>query len=225
MKKEIEFKYVLASKTDFESFADFLKPYNAGKITTYQQENFYFDTPFLALKKSGFSLRLRKENDDYILTAKHAVVKRKPKDFLSVRLEYEARIDPSIAQLIKDGFLSPLDVFATLETVTGEDLLTKERLFMHMNKSVKTGLQIIGSLSNVRTQIPIDLLGQRLELQFDHSFYPNSIEVYEIEIEFSSLDQAKAFKEPLELLFAKAGIKTYPSSSKSSRLYRILYKG
>jgi uncharacterized protein YjbK len=220
MKKEIELKYCLKSKSDFELFGHLIESYVSGKKSIYQQENFYFDTPNLNLKRNGISLRLRKQNEEYRLSAKKSLDKKK---HLSVRLEYENVVETSIAQLIRCGFLSPIDAFSFLPSKTREDFITKKSMIKHMKKAAKLGLQIIGSFLNERTCIPIKLLGQNLSVEFDYSIYPKSIEVYEIEIEFESEKQAILCRPAIESLFRSARIKTHQSGSKSSKLYKILF--
>jgi uncharacterized protein YjbK len=222
MKKEIELKYRLKSKNDFDLFAHFLKPYSSGRKHIYRQENFYFDTPTLNLKRNGISLRLRKQNDEYLLCAKQSLGPKKLKKNLSVRLEYEGIINAAIAHLCRQDFLSPIDVFSTLPSKTKEEHITKKTLHTQMKKAATLGLQMIGSFVNERTVFPIHLMGQALDLDFDHSIYPKSIEVFEIEVEFPSEKHAVLIRPALEMLFHAAQIKTYQSSSKSSRLYKIL---
>ncbi|HXW54064.1 MAG TPA: CYTH domain-containing protein [Myxococcota bacterium] len=223
MKKEIELKYLLESKSDFNRFKRFLAPFLSGDITLYQQENCYFDTPILHLKRKGLSLRLRKENNAYSLSAKQSLKKRGALENLSVRLEYEAAIETSVAKLIKSQLLSPLDAFFILPATTANDRATKMSLHQQMTKAAKLGLQMIGSFHNLRAKLPIKLLGHDVELEFDHCVFPKSVEIYEVEVEFSSEQQANNLRKPLEDLFAAAGIITHQSSSKSSRLYKLLY--
>src|SRR5688572_19089350 len=121
MKKEIELKYLLNEKKDFDLFFKFLEPYACGKIEFYRQENFYFDTPTLNLRRNKISLRLRKQNDDFLLSAKTSLNKKTSKNHLSVRVEYEGYIDPKVAQLMLQNLVSPIDVFSFLAAKTPED--------------------------------------------------------------------------------------------------------
>lgn len=223
MKKEIELKYRLASKDDFVLFNQFLDAYAAGPKAALRQENYYFDTPSLSLKHSGISLRLRRQNNENLICGKQSVSQKKPGKHLSVRLEYEGPVDTAIAALIHDGYLSPMDVFSSLQAKTADELATQKTLYRHMKKAAKTGLQMIGSFVNMRTAIPVDLLGQRILMELDQSTYPKSIEIFEVEVEFTSVKQVMALRPAIENLFRAAHVKTYRSSSKSSRLYRILF--
>lgn len=223
MKKEIELKYRLISQLDLELFMHFVKPLQRGEKTFYRQENCYFDDSALSLKKSGISFRLRQENNDYFLCAKQSLKGKKQKHNLSVRLEFEGKLDHEIALLVKDHFVSPLEAFSHLPTDSDEAYTTKKILLQHMEKTRKTAPYVIGSFINHRTIVPIILLDRPLNLEFDHSTYPHSIEIFEVEVEFSSVKEVVALRPALEELFKKANIKTYASSSKSSRLYKILF--
>jgi uncharacterized protein YjbK len=222
MKKEIELKYRLQSKDDFSLFERFLEQYRCEKKRVLSQENIYFDTPNLNLKKNGMSLRLRKENNDYLLSAKHSLEKKKSK-FLSVRLEYEAPVEPHIASLIINENLSPVDAFAFLPAASTNDALTKKALYRYLKKMTKTGVQIIGSFTNLRISMPIEILKHAVVMELDHSYYPKDTEVFEVEIEFASVKQAVFLRPAIEALFRSAGLRTHTSVSKSSRLYKLLY--
>jgi uncharacterized protein YjbK len=223
MKKEIELKYRLGSKDDFILLDRFLDGYAVGPKHLHQQENFYFDTPYLHLKRNNISLRLRKQNSEYLISAKQSFKGKKPGKHLSIRLEYEGRIDNAIASLILDDCLSPLDAFDLLPCLTSDELATKKTLYRNMRKAAKTGLQLIGSFVNLRRALPIDISGQTIVIELDHSIYPKAIEIFEVEIEFSSIEHVKQMRPTIENIFYLARIKTYQSSSKSSRLYRILF--
>lgn len=224
MKKEIELKYCLSSKEDFVSLMHFLEHVRREKSHTYHQENSYFDSPNLILRREGISLRLRKQNGDFILSAKQSLPKKKSSKNLSVRLEYEGMIEKHIAALLCNNNLSPVDAFAFLKTTNEDELATKKILYRRMKKAAHAGLQIIGSFKNTRISIPIVLAGEDIVLEFDHSFYPKGIEIFEVEVEFSSIKQATALRPAMDALFRMAGIKTHRSSSKSSRLYKILFR-
>lgn len=225
MKKEIELKYRLASKLDLELFMHFVKPLTVGPITHLRQENSYFDDKNIHLRKNGISLRLRQENSEYFLCAKQSLKGKRTKHNLSIRLEYEARIDKNIADLIKDHLLSPLEAFRHLSVTTESDEATKKTLWRHMEKASGPGVYLVGSFVNQRTMMPVSLNGQTIVLEFDHSVYPHSMEIFEVEVEFSSEKEVLKHRDALEALFARANIKTYRSSSKSSRLFKILFSG
>lgn len=224
MKKEIELKYLLNSKIDFDLFFEFLEPYACGKTKFYRQENFYFDTPALNLRRNKISLRLRKQNDDFLLSGKTSLNKKASKNNLSVRVEYEGHIDGGVAELMLQNLVSPIDVFSFLKAKTPEDVTSKKTLLRLMEKVSKTGLQMIGSFVNERTTMPLDVFDQRIYFEFDHSRYPQSVETYEVELEFPSEKLAVTMRPFIDTLFHRAGIKTKSSSSKSSRLYKILFK-
>lgn len=225
MKKEIELKYRLASKAELDQFFQFLRPLSSGKITVLRQDNSYFDTPTLRLKKNGISLRLRKENHQYFMCGKQSLADKSVRSNLSVRLEYEAEISQDIAQLLQSQILSPMEAFFHLPALTPSDLNTKKSLHKSLLEAANTGLQIIGSFTNLRTVLPIFIDNTSIKIEFDHSTYPNNVEIFEVEVEFASEKEVLKYRPTLEGLFRQAHIKTYKSSSKSSRLYRILFGG
>ncbi len=224
MKKEIELKYLLSSKADFQIFERFLEQYRTGPKRVLRQVNSYFDTPSLSFRRAGISLRLRRENGEYFLSAKQSMGKKSSTQrHLSVRLEYEGNISARIASLVSREQVSALDAFSFLRSQTEEEELTRNTLYQHMKKAAQIGLQIIGSFSNTRTKMPIVLDDQAVTLELDHSIYPKGIEIFEVEVEFEGVRQANSLRPRIEGLFRKAGLRTYRSSSKSSRLYRILF--
>jgi uncharacterized protein YjbK len=220
MKKEIELKYLFAGKSDFDLFKEFLIPYMCGENKNLKQTNYFFDTPSLSLKKKGICLRLRQQGKDYILCAKQSL---RGKDNLSIRLEFEGGITNNVAELVYKSYLSPLDIFLLLPTKTKEDITTHKILCKNIKKISKMGLQIIGSFINQRKVMPVKIAEQIIMMEFDHSIFPNSNEFFEVEIEFLSEKHMKNMRHNIEKLFKDAKIKTFSSSSKSSRLYKILF--
>lgn len=223
MKKEIELKYLLANKDDFFLFERFLERHRCDQKHILLQENTYFDTPALELRRAGISLRLRRQNTDFLLSAKCSLGTKRQTKNLSIRLEFEGRLDKRIAALIWEDHLSPLDAFLFLRTRAPDEAATKKRLYTQMKKIASTGVQAIGSFTNIRTNIPIMIAGQKIILELDHSRYPRGIHVYEVEIEFEGEPHVTALRPAIEGLFRSAGLRTARSSSKSSRLYKILF--
>lgn len=222
MRKEIELKYQLASKDDLNRLEGALLPYRKGEIESLVQENYYFDTSGMSLRREGISFRLRKENQAFSLTAKQSLSKKSTQDNLSIRLEFEGPVSPKAGQLMIDQYLSPLEAFLLLPA-EGEALKTKELLLGHIKKAAKFGLDILGSFVNHRSATPIEILGHEITLELDHSFYPKGIEIFEVEVEFVSEKQAKLLRPLIEDLFDNVPIKTQQSISKSSRLYHIIF--
>jgi uncharacterized protein YjbK len=220
MKKEIELKYLIPAKEDFLRLKEVLVPYQLQEAEEIVQKNYYFDTLKRSLKKDGISLRLREENENYIITAKQSLGKKSTHN-LSVRLEYEGEVSQEVGELIAEQLLSPLEAFRSLKNFENEP--TKKLLYSHIKKASNFELMLVGTFINHRTGIPIEILDHRLVLQLDHSFYPNNLEFFEVEIEFVSTKEILLLRPLIENLFTKNKIKTKQSTSKSSRLYRILF--
>jgi uncharacterized protein YjbK len=223
MKKEIELKYRLDSKLDLQLFEYLLDPYRTGEKQTLRQENYYFDTKMLSLKKQGISLRLRQEDDKFWLCAKQSLKGKKHGHNLSVRLEYQRPLSTDTATLIKQKKISAVDVFRKLNASSAEDQATRDTILDHMEHNFEGIIHMIGSFKNHRTIVPVSLLNHHLEIELDHSIYPGSVEVFEVEVEFSSVALAENMRGTLEALFRAGRIKTYASCSKSSRLYKIRF--
>lgn len=222
MKQEIELKYQLAHETDFRHLMSVLKKQAAGHVTVLEQKNTFFDTSALDLKKKGLSLRLRRQNGQYLLCAKQSSQKTKLNPNLSQRLEYEAELKASTARLVEQQLLSPLDAFLDLPASSTEDLITKEELSHSLTLASSYPLQIIGSFKNKRTAIPVKLSGNLLCFELDHSIYPDGNHIFECEIEFCSADEASSLQPVVEHMIKEIGIRTQASIAKSARLYRIL---
>src|SRR5580698_3081457 len=172
MNKEIELKYRLSSHHDLQRFMDFVKPLAIKNSRSIRQENIYFDDNKLSLRKNNISLRLRQEENIYLLCAKQSI--KKDCEKLSIRLEYEGILKKDIAKLIKDEYLSPIEAFNNLPSKTREDDETKTTLFRHIENLNIQYLYKIGSFTNFRTIIPIQLQNKNLNLEFDHSYFPKN---------------------------------------------------
>ena len=201
-----------------------MNPIDLGKKLT-EQENFYFDTPLLQLRKKGLVFASEKRTTSIGCRQNNRNRKAAHKSIYLYVSKYPGLIQPRVAKTYSTRIsITPIRrIFNLSATKTPKDLLTKMTLYRNMTKAQKNGVQMIGSFCNLRTKIPISLMDQKFKLKFDHSIYPKSIEIYEIEVEFPSKKQVKMARKPLEGLFLAAGVKTHTSSSKSSRLYKLLY--
>lgn len=221
MKKEIELKFRLSCAKDLNCFMDFISPLKTASPAVYKQTNYYFDTKDFHLKKHKLSLRLRKQNDLYSLCAKGAMAKEKTSDNLSVRLEFEQNITTNKALLLLSNKLSALEMFLALSPKDKQEEATHEALKKQLSL-INKKINLVGSFNNNRTAIPIAISEHKINIECDHTIFPKNIETFEIESEFSNIGEALTIKQIFKQLFKEAGIKTYNSSSKSSRLFKIL---
>jgi len=212
MKQEIELKYQIAHLADFNRLLATLKKQAAGSVDTVQQENIFFDTPALDLRKQHVSLRLRREDQTYYLCVKQSGLDTNL-DTLSVRQEFENQISQNTADLLLAQAISPLEILSKF----GEP-----NLEIILENFVNKNLYIIGSFSNTRTRIPVIFDNHHVLIELDQTTYPDKNIIFEIEIEFGSKQEARRIQPFIENMLRELGLATNSSVPKSQRLYKIL---
>jgi uncharacterized protein YjbK len=129
------------------------------------QVNYYFDSNELALSKSGVTLRIRSENEKWLLCLK--VKSDKNNTYISSN-EYETEITSKLFEICKN-YPNAITEFLPRDA---NQLLTDI-----INTS---DLRFLGSLENKRHYL--DLI-EKFTFELDHSFFPGGKEYYELEIE------------------------------------------
>ena len=131
------------------------------------QTNYYFDTPNLILEQNGMTLRIRQENDKWLLCLK---VKNPANDINSYTssLEFE--------QLITYETLN----ICTNNPVAINNWIPKEGRG-YINDFINN-LRLLGSIKNTRYSVKLfnDIFHT---YDLDHSIFPNGNEAYELEVE------------------------------------------
>jgi uncharacterized protein YjbK len=138
----------------------------SNKIKKFKnQVNYYFDSKDLALSKRGITLRIRSENEKWLLCLK--VKSDKNNTYISSN-EYETDITPNLFEICKE---SPNLI---TEFLPGD---ANQLLSDIINTN---DLRFLGSLENKRHYLDII---EKFTFELDHSFFPGGKEYYELEIE------------------------------------------
>ena len=178
-----------------------------------EQINHFFDTPERALAAGSFALRLRREDQRWIVTAKGPPVQED--DGLSVKPEEERELESSDAEAILSGASSPLAALPCGEL--------KRRMQVALGGRE---LVLIGSFANRRRRVgPIALRGARataeVVFELDCTELPGGRVDYELEVEVAPALQLAA-GEALRALMARAELPWRPATSKFRRFLDAL---
>lgn len=131
------------------------------------QENFYFDTKNLDLEKRGITLRIRKENEDWLVCLKVKNTSQITNTYVS-SLEFEQPASSAIFDLCKEH--PPL---------ISRFLPTEGLSYLN---DLNNDLELIGSIKNTRYSLQL-FKEFNYKFELDHSFFPNGNEAFELEIE------------------------------------------
>ncbi|MDE0581452.1 CYTH domain-containing protein [Planococcus sp. A6] len=131
------------------------------------QENYYFDTPTLDLGRRGITLRIRKENEKWLLCLKAKQLSL-PNNSYASSLEFEQEVSADVFQKCTT---SPSIIFSYLPPEGGK----------YITETIND-LKLLGSLKNIRYSIEL-FKDYSHKFELDHSFFPNGKEEYELEIE------------------------------------------
>src|SRR5687768_9828834 len=107
MNHEIELKYYLPDRQSYERLM-----FKIGDSSSVEnQTNYFFDTTDHLLRLQHIFLRLRKSNDTWLFTCKAAPQGiPKPKDTLSIHLEWQEQLTNDHAQKLLNGAASPFQI-------------------------------------------------------------------------------------------------------------------
>jgi len=222
---EIEIKYRLESAKSLLAVETALGIQSSTqRRQVLRQVNYFFDTKDFLLKKANLALRLRQENEQFILCAKGTATNgpKTPKS-AATRFEYEEKISKALAMQMLADKVSPVQ---KLEEQTDKlDPASKTRLFLlgRIGEVAKQkSLRVVGSFTNIRTCLPIRVNGQVLTLELDETTFPGHVIHYEVELELPQDSDHELAERVLCKLFDKAGVKYSPSEGKSDRLFKML---
>jgi uncharacterized protein YjbK len=212
MIREIELKYRLPDKAAFER----LKSAMEKPISTVTQVNSFFDTPDLALRAKYLAIRVRKAGLKTLLTIKAKPAKNsEPKD-VSIRYEYEREVSAKQAKI-------PLTSLRRFRKDTSrEQSKTREFLLTQIN-NILDGRSVskVGSFSNRRTSIPLQVGKYSLTAELDETDFGTGEIDYEIELELPEnlIDEGR---KTLEKLFKIGEIEATPAKGKAERFFKLL---
>ncbi|MDA0713420.1 MAG: CYTH domain-containing protein [bacterium] len=222
---EVEIKYrILERDAFFRVIKEAEKINNLAKSYMLKQKNYFFDTDDSSLRNKSLLVRLRKENDSFLVSLKGNVPKAKQSDTsLSIRLEYEFLIDSDTAAKI---LKQQIDILTLIGSFHDEDI-NKENTRVHLFKQIRKyskgkQLELIGYFSNQRTCVPVQIKDHKLILEFDETQFPLDITHYEVELEIPKEFDYHMAEQLLVNLFDKAKADYFDSNGKSTRFHNLL---
>jgi len=225
--KEVELKWRVSSEKELKQVADIaLKRIDLEQTPKpVRQNNTFFDTADGDLKKNGVILRLRQEDESYVLTAKTSIVADdQGSKALAVRLEEEIDVPAPDAAMFLEGQASPILFFRKAAYPT-DALAQKQRLLM-VGRLAKAGgkktLVALGSFVNYRQKIPFMVDNHRLVLEFDTATFPGDQTHYEVELEVPIHLEPQVAEERLLGLFEEAKVQGRSAPGKANRFFRAL---
>lgn len=183
----------LISEDEYERIIDKL---NLGKYRKYKQTNYYIDTEDRFLKRNGIALRIREKDENFELTLKTP---------------------------LSEGLLEKNENISWREF----DNLKDKRIFPEGN--IKKFLEILG-VSIKDLKVLTSLTTERISMDYsiyhidlDKNIYSNNIVDYELEVESSSMENAK---EEITKILTSCDITnfTFNTISKQSRAMNALKK-
>ena len=156
---EIEAK-VLVQKKDYEKLENLFKNKHS-----YEQTNYYVETPTLTLRKEGISLRIREKNGHYEMTLKTPLSEG--------LLEKNCAWTPEMFKAFKDDGIFPEGDIKRFLTMLDIDV---------------DKLVILTSLTTKRK----DVAYKGGKLSIDENFYEGTVD-YEIELEYNNMKDAERY--------------------------------
>lgn len=201
------------------------------------QANHFYDRPDGALAEARIAVRLRAEDERFLLTLKGDELES-PGGALSRRIELEIDLTRAEFEAVRDGDLELvawLDRFDSQAEVAGRPPALAR--FLASLRSLCRGVRLVrqGSFTNRRERLRAELRDEagpfEVLLDLDETHFPGARTAdYEIEVELDREGDPAADAPPTrsprqveralrEWLRALAGIEVIPASSKLSRLH------
>lgn len=188
MNTETELKLNLQNE---ENFNKLLTYFNFDKKPC-EQINYFFDTDFLDLRLNRIALRIRSENNNYILTVKGA---KQNHTELAIRPEIEAPITQKQFDLIMSKKISILDL----------SLPPIDWLLQKIEKKI-TRLKYILDFKNFRHEIPIKVNDIEFTIELDKTYFGRNIYSFELELELKNIDHFALIRDYLNTIFSELNI-------------------
>jgi uncharacterized protein YjbK len=222
---EIELKYRMSSKKDFEKFKKIVSNVSVSKKPeVLQQTNYFFDTKEFALRKESLAVRIRKENSRFKLSIKgDNPLHLRGSKALSVRLEYEKDMAEETASHALLHKTSGCDFLWGIEETDQVKSSTIKYLLREIKQTLKgDDLRLIGGFENVRYCYEVQIDGQKRVLEIDETQFPKNKIHFEVEVEIPDRAYEAVTKTYLIDLFKSADITFTHSSGKAERFFRFL---
>lgn len=220
---EIELKYRLENVQAFENVQALLLVDVPPKRV--QQRNHFFDTKDHLLRQSKIGFRLRKEDDQYILTAKgpaQAIAGEENPEVLAVHLEEEISVTSEDAKAILAGVQPCFAPFLQ----EGAHLMHPRLIEKIQEVNQAQALAHVGSFENTRTRIPMTLPlssgAMDLIFELDQTTFLEKIIHYEVEVEVPAQADAAKVDEAVQALLKQAGVTWTKTPGKASRFFALL---
>lgn len=217
---ENEIKVLVDGEQAFRTVGALLLGNAAALPSPVMQVNRFFDTTDRALRRGGFMLRLREQEDRFILTAKGPPSRVGVGDGLMSKAEEEIEITTTEGRHIREGETSPLDML--------ESRLPKRPALLRAIRATvaERRLTEVGAFRNERRSLgALDLdtaAGTAsLLLEMDRTEFPGDRVDHEIEAEILDGSPEAALARVRDL-FREAGLEWRPSTSKSRRFFAAL---
>jgi uncharacterized protein YjbK len=206
---EVEIKRLLPDDDAAERFVAALgAPVRAEK----RQVNNIFDTDDGHLARSRYTLRLRTEGANALLTAKGPG--RAVSATTASRTEAEIAVEPDLVDDLLAGVVEPLCLLRGREP---DEAYAELWHGLDEARACRV-LSAVGRFENLRRVIDVTLAsGLRLTVELDRTEFPGGRTDNEIEIEVADETLVDEVEEWLEGLTREAGIETAPSSPKLAR--------
>jgi uncharacterized protein YjbK len=213
--EEIEYKYRVSKPDDLDKV---IMAAAAQQVKTVRQVNAFFDTQQHNLNGKKITVRLRKENESFILGAKGQAVPD-----LSGRQtrkeEWEAQIEPDVAEAMLQGKEDPLKILAQKQPCA-EALVKSIREELADKK-----LQYVGFFVSFRQKVQTNIpdLGE-LNIELDTSIFQGDLVHYEIEVEVPSQhkDHPQKIDEAMKQILKRAGVEGRTGPPKAKRFFNLL---
>jgi uncharacterized protein YjbK len=223
---EIEIKFRVISREaldELEKKANELFP--NGNIKEVEQTNFFFDTADLCVRRNGIGFRLRKENENYMITLKGPSLDKKEAiaSKLTSRLEFEAAVPEKDALMLLTSSLNPVDFAENLSVPEPKMRGTRDHILKIIRQACsKSEISLVGSFTNHRRILPIMIDNCAMKLEFDRTHFTRSNIQYEVELEIPSMAYSETAEAFLVDLFKQCGQTPGFERSKSERFYALL---
>lgn len=193
---ELEYKFALDSAARGEEIAAQIESKaSVLKRRDINMASIYYDTVSGSLSRSGYSLRIRQENDETVCCVKSAAKKAFPG--LARREEYECPCTD-----IRDGI----------------EKISAEGVPVEFIKLLREDVKVIAQMNFLRTALTLDIGGAVCEFAFDRGAFGTGDELCELELEFKEGDEEKFIR------YAKAFGKAFRLHPQNfSKLARALF--
>jgi len=212
---EIEFKLGVASDATFHLFLREIGTTLEG-WPQVRQVNHFFDTADQELRALGIALRLREEDEQFIITAKGPAPNPAADANVMVKAEEEILVEREVGAAILAHELRPDLVLAEARGASA--------LVQRIAETVgERNLRHVGSFKNTRSRVgPIELApGHTVIIELDRTELPGDVVQFEIEIEVEP-EQVEACAAALEAIRQRLGVEWIEYGSKAKRFFAAL---